>query len=146
MVTTPPRWEPTQMVTMWRVFQLSAVTNACACNCAGSGSYRWVHSSVVRAADCRSAGPWFKSGCALVVCTGGHRERRGEGRRLCKESGHPESNQGPSDRCRLYSQMLCQLSYSRSCRSRAVAQDPSARLAGVSCASAQTGPRSVRTA
>jgi hypothetical protein len=25
----------------------------------------WVHSSVVRAADCRSAGPWFKSGCAL---------------------------------------------------------------------------------
>ena len=26
----------------------------------------WVHSSVVRAADCRSAGPWFKSGCALV--------------------------------------------------------------------------------
>ena len=27
----------------------------------------WVHSSVVRAADCRSAGPWFKSGCALLV-------------------------------------------------------------------------------
>ena len=27
----------------------------------------WVHSSVVRAADCRSAGPWFKSGCALVT-------------------------------------------------------------------------------
>ena len=26
----------------------------------------WVHSSVVRAADCRSAGPWFKSGCALT--------------------------------------------------------------------------------
>ena len=26
----------------------------------------WVHSSVVRAADCRSAGPWFKSGCALL--------------------------------------------------------------------------------
>ena len=24
-----------------------------------------VHSSVVRAADCRSAGPWFKSRCAL---------------------------------------------------------------------------------
>ena len=24
-----------------------------------------VHSSVVRAADCRSAGPWLKSGCAL---------------------------------------------------------------------------------
>ena len=27
---------------------------------------KWVHSSVVRAADCRSAGPWFKSGCALL--------------------------------------------------------------------------------
>ena len=26
----------------------------------------WRHSSVVRAADCRSAGPWFKSGCALL--------------------------------------------------------------------------------
>ena len=26
----------------------------------------WVHSLVVRAADCRSAGPWFKSGCALL--------------------------------------------------------------------------------
>ena len=26
----------------------------------------WVHSSVVRAADCRSAGPWFESGGALV--------------------------------------------------------------------------------
>ena len=26
-----------------------------------------VHSSVVRAADCRSAGPWLKSGCALAV-------------------------------------------------------------------------------
>ena len=27
----------------------------------------WVHSSVVGAADCRSAGPWFKSGCAFIV-------------------------------------------------------------------------------
>ena len=27
----------------------------------------WVHSSVVRAADCRSAGPWLKSGCALFA-------------------------------------------------------------------------------
>ena len=26
-----------------------------------------VHSSVARAADCRSAGPWLKSGCALFV-------------------------------------------------------------------------------
>ena len=30
-----------------------------------------------------------------------------------KKSGHPESNQGPSDSCDLYSQMLYQLSYSR---------------------------------
>ena len=26
-----------------------------------------VHSPVVRAADCRSTGPWFKSGCALIA-------------------------------------------------------------------------------
>ena len=30
-----------------------------------------------------------------------------------RKSGHPESNQGPSDLCKLYSQMLYQLSYSR---------------------------------
>ena len=29
------------------------------------------------------------------------------------KSGHPESNQGPSDLCKRYTQMLCQLSYSR---------------------------------
>ena len=29
----------------------------------------WVHSSVARAADRRSAGPWFESGCALHVFT-----------------------------------------------------------------------------
>ena len=28
--------------------------------------YHRVHSSVVRAADCRSAGPWLKYGCALL--------------------------------------------------------------------------------
>ena len=32
---------------------------------------------------------------------------------LMTKSGHPESNQGPSDLCKLYSQMLYQLSYSR---------------------------------
>ena len=37
--------------------QHSSMTNASDITCA--------HSSVVRAADCRSAGPWFKSGCAL---------------------------------------------------------------------------------
>ena len=30
----------------------------------------WEHSSVVRAADCRSSGPWFKSGCALLSLRG----------------------------------------------------------------------------
>ena len=30
-----------------------------------------------------------------------------------RKSGHPESSQGPSDICNLYSQMLYQLSYSR---------------------------------
>ena len=29
----------------------------------GCKASMWAHSSVVRAADCRSAGPWFKSGC-----------------------------------------------------------------------------------
>ena len=29
-------------------------------------TYMWVHSSVARAADRRSAGPWLKSGCALI--------------------------------------------------------------------------------
>ena len=32
-----------------------------------------------------------------------------------KISVHPESNQGHSDHCKLYSQMLCQLSYGRRC-------------------------------
>ena len=31
---------------------------------------KWVHSSVVRATDCRSAGPWFKSRCALCFHDG----------------------------------------------------------------------------
>ncbi len=35
----------------------------------GPSPDHWVHSSVVRAADCRSAGPWFKSGCALRART-----------------------------------------------------------------------------
>ena len=30
-----------------------------------ANTFTWVHSSVVRAADRRSAGPWFESGCAL---------------------------------------------------------------------------------
>ena len=48
----------------------------CVCMCALAVAsrfmmdYRWVHSSVVRAANCRSAGSWFKSGCALLPQTG----------------------------------------------------------------------------
>ena len=118
--------------------------------------HAWVHSSVVRAADCRSAGPWFKSGCALSLqrqCDyssdesassssqqpkpspeGPHAEQPhatlAKGERLLRKlscrrqlvrtkllgscpivgslasdqggwqkSGHPESNQGPSDCC-----------------------------------------------
>jgi hypothetical protein len=38
--------------------------------------YAWVHSSVVRAADCRSAGPWFKSGCTLVPAHYHHNKHR----------------------------------------------------------------------
>ena len=30
-----------------------------------------------------------------------------------EQSGHPESSQGPSDFCTVYSQMLYQLSYTR---------------------------------
>ena len=36
-----------------------------------------VHSSVVRAADCRSAGPWFKSGCAQAGLAGMEPARHG---------------------------------------------------------------------
>ena len=32
---------------------------------------------------------------------------------MAEQSGHPESSQGPSDFCTVYSQMLYQLSYSR---------------------------------
>ena len=37
----------------------------------------------------------------------------GRERGAVKTSVHPESNQGHSDLCGLYSQMLCQLSYDR---------------------------------
>ena len=42
----------------------------------------WVHSSVVRAADCRSAGPWFKSGCALL--DDAHMKLCANGLKLCQ--------------------------------------------------------------
>ena len=44
---------------------LFAVCASIGHNCAVSRK-PWVHSSVVRAAGCRSAGPWLKSGCALI--------------------------------------------------------------------------------
>ena len=48
--------------------QASICTSFCKFRDGGTDSciVIWVHSSVVRAADCRSAGPWFKSGCALL--------------------------------------------------------------------------------
>ena len=50
------------MWSMWLVESLQI----CHIICKSSDMPHWVHSSVVRAADCRSAGPWFKSGCALL--------------------------------------------------------------------------------
>ena len=79
--------------------------------CRGVVVSSWVHSSVVRAADCRSACPWFKSGCALFplpVC-------------FCNVvlvSKHPATRNRTRDHliaAGVYSQMLYQLSYSRCC-------------------------------
>jgi hypothetical protein len=70
----------------------------------------WVHSSVARAADCRSAGPWFKSGCALFT----------QLQMLCDTLTVGEQNPVTRNRtrdhlmaARVYSQMLYQLSYDR---------------------------------
>ena len=84
----------------------------------------WVHSSVAREADCRSAGPWLKSGCALLSA--------GAGQSLSDQPRHipPVSHRltwisNPVTRNRtrdhlmaelIYSQMLYQLSYSRRCQ------------------------------
>ena len=50
----------------------------CASRYAPRTSTHRVHSSVVRAADCRSAGPWLKSGCALrlYAYANAHSDRR----------------------------------------------------------------------
>ena len=62
----------------------------------------WVHSSVARAAECRSAGPWFKSGCALQLCI------------LCTEDCCTESqhhHHGPARCCHCASKYrLCHAS------------------------------------
>ena len=46
-------------------------------------------------------------------CTHNAMTTRSQLKHLATKSGHPESNQGPSDVCSIYSQMLYQLSYSR---------------------------------
>ena len=66
---------------------------------------RRVHSSVARAADCRSAGPWFKSGCALFVVASKsvrdaeetEREREREGERE-RERGRGIERDGERER------------------------------------------------
>ena len=66
-VRRPRRWPPRR-----RGCALPGRRAATAAAVGGSGegarsrAGQRVHSSVVRAADCRSAGPWFKSGCALL--------------------------------------------------------------------------------
>ena len=81
----------------------------------------WVHSSVARAADCRSAGPWLKSGCALLS-TGAIQPPSDQP--PCKPAvpSRPTWRANPVTRNRtrdhlmaalIYSQMLYQLSYDR---------------------------------
>ena len=81
----------------------------------------WVHSSVARAADCRSAGPWFKSGCALLSAGAGQplsdqlRHRPSVPHRLTWVS-NPVTRNRTRDHliaALIYSQMLYQLSYDR---------------------------------
>ena len=55
-------------------------------------------------------------------------------RGMNRKSGHPESSQGPSDICNLYSQMLYQLSYSR--LEVFAPRLPSKRLAHLECEAA----------
>ena len=54
------------LLTNARVFWPQVVVAVSAVAFAAAAACRRVHSSVVRAADCSSAGPWFKSGCALT--------------------------------------------------------------------------------
>ena len=81
----------------------------------------WVHSSVARAADCRSAGPWFKSGCALLSAGAGQplsdqlRHRPSVPHRLTWVS-NPVTRNRTRDHliaALIYNQMLYQLSYDR---------------------------------
>ena len=53
--------------------------------------FTWVHSSVARAADCRSAGPWFKSGCALMRKHARNRRERERERERRRNGGDNET-------------------------------------------------------
>ena len=72
-----------------------------------------VHSSVVRAADCRSAGPWFKSGCALLLVIGW--SVKAGGGRVCIYPATRNRTRDHLIAAGVYSQMLYQLSYRRCC-------------------------------
>ena len=66
-------WQPSTINAFYFEVQRTFM-ESCGGQCALKESWQqprhaWVHSSVVRAADCRSAGPWFKSGCALFNYT-----------------------------------------------------------------------------
>ena len=55
------------LLTNLRVFWAQVVVAVSVVRVSAAEACRRVHSSVVRVADCRSAGPWFKSGCALLA-------------------------------------------------------------------------------
>ena len=81
----------------------------------------WVHSSVARPADCRSARPWLKSGCALLSAGAGQslsdqpRHIPSVSHRLTWISNPVTRNQTRDHlmAALIYSQMICQLSYDR---------------------------------
>ena len=54
-----------------------------------------------------------------------------------EQSGHPESSQGPSDFCTVYSQMLYQLSYSRN----GLCPQATSRLFAIVCCTGENGGR-----
>jgi hypothetical protein len=64
----------------------------------GAAEHRWVHSSVVRAADCRSAGPWLKSGCALLRALSPAARRGALAAALARVSGRWGANSAPRSR------------------------------------------------
>ena len=63
--------------------------------CVGTARSKNAKSNAAPASDCRSSGPWLKSGCTLVSMT----FTTIDGKLSEQKSGHPESNQGQSDSC-----------------------------------------------